>query len=50
MAQGSFVVLEGARHEIFMERQSVLEPAWAAIDDFLETVPARQGRVAAISP
>ncbi len=35
MRHGQLVVLEGARHEIFMERPSVEAEVWAAIDAFL---------------
>jgi lysophospholipase len=47
MEDGALVELEGARHEIFMERPEVRARAWDAIDDFLAAVPRRPARAAA---
>jgi lysophospholipase len=49
MAQGALLELPGARHEIFMETPEILAQAWARIDDFLATVPARRAAVAEVS-
>jgi len=48
MKQGDLVMLEGARHEIFMERPGVQAEVWSRIGAFLEDAPGRRGRAAAI--
>jgi lysophospholipase len=45
---GELLELESARHELFMERRPILERVWAAVDRFLDSVPARD-RAAAVS-
>lgn len=50
MTQGTLVTLDGARHEILMERPEILDTVWARIDGFLASVPHRSGRVASLSP
>jgi lysophospholipase len=40
MPRGELAIIEGARHEIWMERQEVQARVWAAIDRFLAQVPA----------
>jgi lysophospholipase len=41
MPRGRLAVLDGARHEIWMERPSIQEQVWAAVDAFLEDMPER---------
>jgi lysophospholipase len=41
MAQGELLALQGARHELFMERPEVLAEVWRRIDAFLAAVPRR---------
>lgn len=50
MEEGALLKLPGARHEIFMERPDVVAAVWARIDGFLDAVPARRPRAAAVSP
>jgi lysophospholipase len=49
MKQGTLVMIDGARHEILMERPEILDQVWERIDAFLATVPNRSGRVTSIS-
>lgn len=49
MRQGTLVTLDGARHEILMERSEILESVWSRIDAFVASVPHRSGRVAGVS-
>jgi lysophospholipase len=42
MKQGRLLELQGARHEIFMERPEIQAQVWAAVDAFL---PARTARL-----
>jgi lysophospholipase len=47
MARGELVMLEGARHEIFMERPAIQAPVWERVDAFLAAVPERRWPAAA---
>jgi lysophospholipase len=47
LERGELVLLEGARHEILMERPAIQAAVWARIDGFLDTVPERRARPAA---
>ena len=47
MAEGELVMLEGARHEVFMERPEIREQIWRRIDAFLDAAPTRRGYSAA---
>jgi lysophospholipase len=42
MPRGELVVIEGARHEIWMERPAVQQRVWAAVDDYLARVSESQ--------
>jgi lysophospholipase len=46
MARGRLLTLDGARHEIWMERPPVQERVWAAVDAFLAARPARAATTA----
>lgn len=43
MKHGELVVLEGARHEIFMERAELQSAVWARVDAFLDRAVDRSG-------
>ena len=47
MAEGELVMLEGARHEVFMEQPEIREQIWRRIDAFLDAAPTRRGYSAA---
>jgi lysophospholipase len=47
MARGALVVLDGARHEILMERPEIQAIVWQHVDAFLDAVPERRARPAA---
>lgn len=49
MKQGRLMVLEGARHEIFMERPEIQDRVWAEVDAFLPQASGAGGRSAAVS-
>jgi lysophospholipase len=49
MKQGTLVTLEGARHEILMERPAILDQVWAHIDTFLAAVPHRSRPMAGLT-
>ncbi len=47
MAEGDLLELDGARHEIFMERPGIVSEVWRRIDAFLAAVPPQRGYAAA---
>lgn len=49
MKAGRLVTLDGARHEIFMERPEIQAQVWAAIDGFLAEPSARLDRTQRLS-
>jgi lysophospholipase len=49
MAAGALVVLDGARHEIFMETPPIQATVWQRIDGFLDALQSRPGAATAAS-
>jgi lysophospholipase len=49
MAAGELVLIDGARHEIFMEAPPVQAEVWQRIDGFLDALRARPGTATAAS-
>jgi lysophospholipase len=47
MQNGRLVVLDRAKHEIWMERAEVQTQVWSEVDDFLDRVPSRRHRLSA---
>lgn len=45
MRRGELVEIEGARHEIWMERPAIQARVWEAVDDFLLRVPERRAEM-----